>query len=471
MLSAMATRSQVISVVAAAAIFIALIAVVVLGVNPQNLGGKSVQTSTPPLTTQSALTSSFTSTSQLTSTTTSPTIVTSSTTNTSSSALTSSQSSNITSTMATNSSSETRTTASSLSNTSTSETTTTSGTKTTTSTTTTNESKPTLEIDAIDGAGTPVTGLYVVLEQTSNNSITTGYTPAIFNVTMGQNYTITATDGGHDYFNHWTNNFTVRVMPITITSSNSKFTVVYESAVEPPPTTTPYSITVTSHDLNGTAVGGFFIDVRVNGYHITSGDTPVTFSNLEPGIRFQVIFYWYNNYWLRELSDGDLNRYASVMFNTTGATSVSYDGLYQYVPSSQAARLNIQAEFPNGTIIGTTFNNTSYIEHTPGVWLTVAPPNSSTPFTGTFTGGSILPFVLFNHETYTVAMTPGYAGCLTFTKWQDTGSTKNVRAVTMNGDETLVAIYTQVGACPNSVANEGAPALPMQVNTTERTDG
>ena len=44
--------------------------------------------------------------------------------------------------------------------------------------------------------------------------ITKGFTPATFNVTMGQKYTITATDSGDDYFNHWTNGFTVRVMPV-----------------------------------------------------------------------------------------------------------------------------------------------------------------------------------------------------------------------------------------------------------------
>jgi hypothetical protein len=278
--------------------------------------------------------------------------------------------------------------------------------------------------------------------------ITTGFTPATFNVTMGQKYMITATDSGDDYFNHWTNAWTVRVMPVTINAINTTFTASYANSIQPPPTTTPYSVTINSHDLNGTPISGLYVDVRVNGYHITSGDTPVTFSNLEPGVPFQIIMYWYGNYWLRGFSNGDLNRYALVTFNSTGATTVSRNALYQYVPPAQAASLNIGAEFPNGTVIGTTFNNTSYIQHTPGMWVTITPPNSTTPFTGTFTGGSILPFILFKDQNYTVSMTDGYDNCLVFTKWQDTNATSPVRVVPLYGNISLVAIYTQTARCP-----------------------
>ena len=302
--------------------------------------------------------------------------------------------------------------------------------------------------------------------------ITKGFTPATFNVTMGQKYTITATDSGDDYFNHWTNGFTVRVMPVTINAVNTTFTVAYANSIQPPPTTTPYSITINSHDLNGTPISGLYVDVRVNGYHITSGDTPVTFSNLEPGVPFQIIMYWYGNYWLREFTNGDLNRYALVTFNSTGATTVSYNALYQYVPPTQAASLNVGAEFPNGTVIGTTFNNTSYIQHTPGMWLTVTPPNSTKPFTGTFTGGSILPFILLKNENYTVSMTAGYDNCLAFFKWQDTGSTSPVRVVPLYGNTSLVAIYTQTARCPagfsprpsgQAAAAAGASAGPSSI--------
>jgi hypothetical protein len=317
--------------------------------------------------------------------------------------------------------------------------------------------------------GQPLIGHYVVLEQSNNGAVVDGYTPVTFNVTAGLNYTITATDDGEVYFNHWTNDFTVRVMPVTGTDQDVTYTAVYAASVQPPPVGTPYTISVTSQDINGTRVSGFYVDLRVNGYYITSGYTPVNFTNLEPGIPFQVVFYWYGSYYLRGLSNGDLNRYALTTFNTTGLTTTSLEGLYQYVPAVEAAALDVQARFPNGSVIGTTFNNTDYIQHTPGMWLTVTPPGSTTPFTGAFTGGSILPFVLIKDQAYVVTMTEGYDGCITFQSWADNGSTNSTRSVPLYTNTTLTAIYDQTGPCLGSgsgAAQAGAPLL--QARTSER---
>ena len=166
----------------------------------------------------------------------------------------------------------------------------------------------------------------------------------------------------------------------------------------PPPT--PYSVTVDSSALNGTSIHGYLIDVRVDGYAIVSGFTPVTFTSLEPGLQYQIVAYWAGNYYFRDFSDGDLNRYELVTFNSTGPTTASFNAMYEYVPPpDRRRRLNVIAEFPNGTQIGTTFNNTGYIQHTPGLWLTVTPPDATVPYTGSFTGGSLLPFMLLRERT------------------------------------------------------------------------
>jgi len=209
------------------------------------------------------------------------------------------------------------------------------------------------------------------------------------------------------------------------------------------------SITVTSEDIgNGTTLSGFTVDLRVNGNPVQNGFTPVTFSGLQTGVQYQVVVYWYGNYYFRGFSDGDLNRYALVTLNAT-QDSVSLTGLYQRVPSSQAASLNILAQFPNGTRIGTTFNNTDYIQHTPGMWLTVTPPGSTQPFTGSYTGGSILPFTLFRGQTYTVEMTAGY-GNIQFLHWKDNNSTDLSRQVKLNGDASYTAIYVETRGTTSS---------------------
>ena len=284
--------------------------------------------------------------------------------------------------------------------------------------------------------------MYATLTQ-NGNIVATGFTPVAFPVTSGQSYVVSVSDYGSNYFNHYSNGFTVRSIPVTANSSTTSLTAIFTTTPQTPPTTN-YSITVNSHDMNGTALTGFYVDLRVNGNHIESTFTPGTLANLQPGVQYQVVIYWFGNYYFRDFSNGNLNRYALVTLNTTaGQNTVTLNALYQSVPASKAATLNILAQLTNGTQIGTTFNNTGYIQHTPGMWLTVTPPGTTTPFTGTFTGGSILPFVLMNDQTYTVSMTPSYNG-YTFAYWKDTGSTNPVRAIALNGDASYIAVYNYV---------------------------
>jgi len=67
------------------------------------------------------------------------------------------------------------------------------------------------------------------------------------------------------------------------------------------PSPVPNSITVTSEDIgNGTKLTGFTVDLRVNGNPVQSGFTPVTFSGLKTGVQYQIVIYWYGNYYFRE---------------------------------------------------------------------------------------------------------------------------------------------------------------------------
>ena len=71
--------------------------------------------------------------------------------------------------------------------------------------------------------------------------------------------------------------------------------------------------------------------------------------------------------------------------------------------------------------------------------MTVAPLGMA-PFTGTSTGGSLLPFDLFKDQFYTIQMTDGY-GNYHFAYWQDNGSTNETRTIDLTGDQTYTAIY------------------------------
>jgi hypothetical protein len=270
--------------------------------------------------------------------------------------------------------------------------------------------------------------------------VSTGYTPVVFQTVSGLDYTVTVSDSKNIFFNRWSDDFSSRVIPVITSTFEVSLLAVFTTTPQPSPST-PYTITIDSKTLNGTAISGYLVDLRVGGYAIANGYTPVTFTNLEPGLQYQVVAYWAGNYHFRDFSGGDLNRYELVTFNSTGDTAASFDAIYEYIPPLQAATLNIIAEFPNGTQIGTTSNTTDYIQHTPGMWLTVTPPGATAPYTGSDTGGSLLPFVLFAGESYTVQMTTGY-GNVKFAYWNDTGSTDATRTIKLGQSATtVVAVY------------------------------
>ena len=330
----------------------------------------------------------------------------------------------------------------------------TTGTPTTSSTSTSSSTgsssgNSTIVVASEYSNGTAVAGVYTELEL-NGQEVATAYTPATFHTTSGENYTVTVSDFKNLYFNRWSNGFASRVIPVAANASQTSLVAVFTITPQPPPPT-PYTITVGSQMLNGTAISGYKIDLRVGGYSIESGFTPVTFKNLEPGLEYQVVAYWYGDNYFREFSGGDLNRYELVTFNSTGTTGVSYTALYEHVPSSQAATLNVLAKFPNGTQIGTTFNNTGYIQHTPGLWLTVTPPGSTVPYTGSYTGGSLLPFVLVSGQNYTIQMTLGF-GDYRFGYWSDDGSTNATRSLILSQNTTIVAIYVLANSSSSAPA-------------------
>jgi hypothetical protein len=215
------------------------------------------------------------------------------------------------------------------------------------------------------------------------------------------------------------------------------FTTFYSQTSLPIPTN---SIVVSSSLLDGTSVSGVQVDLRINGSTLKTQYTPATFSGLTPGVQYEIVVYWLNNTYFRHFSDGNLNRYATVVLN--GSKYTSLNAIYEYVPLKAAAALNVIAEFPNGTQIGVSdlVNGSNF--HSPGMWFQVVPPNSTQAFTGSYTGGSILPFILFNHESYTIQMSDGYQNTH-FLYWEDNKSNSTTRMVTLNGNATYVAIFQQ----------------------------
>jgi len=299
-------------------------------------------------------------------------------------------------------------------------------------------------------SGAALMGVYAVLEL-GGSTVATGFAPVTFTTTSGLNYSITISDSANTAFSQWSNGIASDTIFVTANATKTSLTALFC------PTTCPSgaggvgrgsgptgSITVTGSNLvSGAAVSGMYVDLRLNDNHVESGYTPVTFSGLQQGTKYLIVVYGYGDAYFRHFSNGNLQRYSYVTLNATaGQTSYSMNALYEVVPNAQAASLNIIAQFPNGTQIGTASEIDGYPQHTPGMYLSVTPPGGTAPYTATFTGGSILPFIFFNHQAYTVAMSLGYSN-ITFSHWQDDGSTNPTRAFALDGSSTFIAVYTQ----------------------------
>ncbi len=294
-----------------------------------------------------------------------------------------------------------------------------------------------------------ITGMFVVLAS-NGQTVASGFTPAPFSATSGQSYSVTISDYTNAYFSQWRNGVTSRTMIVTATSSQTALIATFcqtqgcSSGGGGGGGGAANTITVTGSDLrSGAALSGMYVDLRLDDNHVESGFTPVTFSGLQTGAKYLVVVYWYGDYYFRHFSNGNLERYSYVTLNATaGQNSYTLNALYESVPAAQAASLNVIAQFPNGTQIGTASEIGGYPQHTPGMYLSVTPPGSTAPFTATFTGGSILPFILFNGQTYAVSMSAGY-GNIYFDHWKDSGSTNPDRAIPLNGGSSYIAVYVQ----------------------------
>jgi hypothetical protein len=302
--------------------------------------------------------------------------------------------------------------------------------------------------------GTALTGIQAVIQQ-GGQTIGSGPTPVAFSTTNGLSYSVTVSDYTGAYFSSWSSGITSRTIIVSATSSQTSLVAIFCQTQGCSSGAgggggggggaSANTITVTGSDLaSGAKLLGMYVDLRLDNNHIMDGYTPVTFTGLQTGTKYLVVVYGYGDSYFRHFSSGDLQRYSYVTLNATAAGQTSYtlNALFETVPSSQAASLNLIAQFPNGTQIGTASEISGYPQHTPGMYLSVTPPGATAPYTATFTGGSILPFTFFNGRTYTVAMSAGY-GSIHFDHWKDNGSTNPTRAFALSGNSSYVAVYVK----------------------------
>ncbi len=113
-----------------------------------------------------------------------------------------------------------------------------------------------LTVDTYDLSGNEITGVYIEIQDSTGKDLATGYSPANFSLTSGQQYTVYANDYQNTVFNHWDNGSTNPARQISI-STNTVLSAFYStgssSAPQPPTGLAASAVSASQINLSWTA--------------------------------------------------------------------------------------------------------------------------------------------------------------------------------------------------------------------------
>ncbi|MEO9321569.1 MAG: hypothetical protein ABI361_12960 [Nitrososphaera sp.] len=185
-----------------------------------------------------------------------------------------------------------------------------------------------LVVNSVDSSNNPLTGYYTVLYQ-NGAVVNSGFTPATFETTSSQQYTVEVQDFGSYHFDHWQDNgSTNRERTFIAPVPQQMLTAVYSTGSSGGGGSgTTSQLSVQTFNAAGSEINGYYVTLWQNGNVIASGFSPTSFT-INNNQQYQVAVADYGSESFNHWEGGSADRMYPVDITGSASTSVIAHAYY-----------------------------------------------------------------------------------------------------------------------------------------------
>jgi hypothetical protein len=226
-----------------------------------------------------------------------------------------------------------------------------------------------LTVKSVDGAGTPIAGVYTLITSTNGAAVASGDTPLTTSVTRGAGYVVSVANYGSSVFKHWDDGGTSASQTVTVPGSTI-LTATYGPVV---PTTA--SMTIQSYATAGAPIAGVPATVTSNGNSVMTGVTPLTFAGTI-GASYTVSIGSINGYVFENWNGGSSSQAQTVTLTQNTTLTAFYTVVLQTTSTSTPSTTSTSPT--SSTTSSTPTTTTSTTSTTPISTTSISSTSSGT---------------------------------------------------------------------------------------------